>query len=86
MVSIMGQYLHFLKRLHGLLSTLCCNLSNVLVEALTKWSARFLFLRLPKTNLASLRALMVFDLSRSNQFDSTISLRGGLDGLCVVIR
>ena len=81
---IRGQYLQLLERLHG--SMFIPVKVWVWVEALTEWSDRFLFLRFPNINLASLRNRVVFDLFNSGQFVSIMSLSGGLEGLCVLTR
>ena len=52
-----GQYLHVDLRLHSWLESVC--LVIVLVEALTRWSDRFLFRREPNTILASARKRVV---------------------------
>ena len=85
-LSISGQYLHSLKHLQGFLSTFLPVFLGVRVEALTNWSDRFLFLHWPNISLASFRNRVVFDLFSRGQFDSIISLNGGLEGLWVLIR
>ena len=57
--------------------------SERLVEALTSWSDRFLFLRRPNMILVSSNGLVVLVLPWISQFLDIMSLSGGLFGLCV---
>ena len=76
-----GQYRQLLDRLHGFRSMFFSVRSSVLVDARTSWSDRFLFLRWPKINVASLNVLVVLDFSSNAQLVSIISLIGGFEGL-----
>ena len=52
----------------------------------TKWSDRFFFLHVPNTRFASVRNLVVLDFSTSAQLFLTMSVIGGLPGLCVTTK
>ena len=80
-----GQYRQFDVRLQSRLVSVI-GVRSILVEALTKWSDRFLFLREPNIILKFVRKRVVFDFSKRDQFDVTMSLSGGFLGLCVVTR
>ena len=80
-----GQYLQLFFLWQSLVSDNgSFNSSERLVEALTNWSDRFLFLRRPNMILASSSGLVVLVLPRISQFFEIMSLSGGLFGLCVV--
>ena len=82
-----GQYLHEASLLQGLASLSLSGFSSsslVLVDALTKWSERFLLRRRPKTIFDSRRGLDVLVLPRISQLDEIISLIGGLRGSWVM--
>ena len=51
------------------------------MDARTKWSAKFMFRRVPKIKLALDRDLVVLDLSSSDQFVRTMSEIGGFSVL-----
>ena len=66
-LSIIGQYLQFLERLHGCFLVFVQCVVVVRVDTRTSWSERFLFLLCPNINLASLRNLVVFDFFNNGQ-------------------
>ena len=69
---INSQWRQFLGCWQGLRSELVEVWSPVLVDALTSWSERFVFLLRPKINLASFKNLVVLDLLSKDKLDSMI--------------
>ena len=57
-----------------------------LVEALTSWLDKFLFLLRPKTNFASIIGRVFLVRSNNSQLSFIISAIGGFIGLCVVMQ
>ena len=80
----LGQYLHEVGRLQGRAATSFVSSCLVLVDALTKWSDRFLLRRRPNTISDSSSGLDVLVLPSMSQLEVITSLIGGLAGLWVV--